>query len=57
LAGAGQPADFTGYIFVISNFTNAHCLYVATNFAGFAQGAMALVITGNRDAATESLNN
>jgi len=57
LAAAGQPKDFTGYIFVISNFTNAHCLYVATNFAGFAQGAMALVITGNRDGATESLNN
>jgi len=57
LAAAGQPADYTGYIFVITNFTNAHCLYVATNFAGFAQGAMALVITGNRDGATESLDN
>jgi len=57
LAAAGQPADYTGYIFVITNFTNAHCLYVATNFTGFAQGAMALVITGNRDGAAESLNN
>jgi len=57
LSAAGQPADYTGYIFVITNFTNAHCLYVATNFAGFAQGAMALVITGNRDGTTESLDN
>jgi hypothetical protein len=59
LAAAGAPADFQGYIFVVTNFTNAHCLYVLSNFAGFTQGALALVVPtpGGRNVAFEALNN
>jgi hypothetical protein len=48
LAAAGQPADFSGYVFVITNFTHAHCLYVVSNFTSFSQGSLALVINQNR---------
>lgn len=57
LAAAGYSGDFQGYIFAITGFTNAHGIYVLSNFAGFAQGASALVITSNRTIVPEALNN
>jgi len=55
LAAAGQPADFSGYIFVICNFTNAHSLYVVSNFTSFSQGSHALVIAIPRSTTPEAL--
>ncbi len=57
LSAAAAPADFSGYIFVVANFTNAHCLYVVSNFTTFSQGSLALIITQDRTNAPESLNN
>ncbi len=57
LADAGAPADFAGYIFVVTNFTNAHCLFVVSNFTTFSQGALGLVLTQDRTTVPESLNN
>jgi hypothetical protein len=55
LAAAGQPADFSGYVFVIANFTNAHCLYVVSNFTSFSQGSHALVVPIGRTFTPEAL--
>ncbi|GEM_PF-2252442 len=57
LAAAGYSGNFQGYIFAITGFTNAHGIYVLSNFAGFSQGASALVITTNRTTVPEALNN
>jgi hypothetical protein len=57
LAAAGQPADFSGYVFIVANFTNAHCLYVVSNFTSFSQGSLALVVPAARTATPEALNN
>jgi len=57
LAAAGYTGSFQGYIFAITGFTNAHGIYVLSNFAGFSQGASALVITSNRTVVPEALNN
>lgn len=57
LAAAGAPADFSGYVFVVANFTNAHCLYVVSNFTTFSQGSLALIITQDRTTVPESLDN
>lgn len=57
LTAAGAPADFAGYMFIVTNFTNAHCLFVVSNFSTFSQGALALVVQDDRAAAPEALNN
>jgi hypothetical protein len=57
LAAANAPADFAGYVFVVANFTNAHCLFVVSNFTTFSQGALGLIITDARTVVPESLNN
>jgi len=57
LAAAGAPADFAGYIFIVTNFTDAHALYVVSNFSTFSQGSLALVIAADRNGSTEALNN
>lgn len=61
LAAAGQPADFVGYMFVVTNFTNAHSLFVVSNFSTFSQGALGLVLNGSdrrvTSTAPEGLNN
>jgi len=44
LTAASAPADFSGYIFVITSFTNAHCQYILTDFQAFANGGQALVL-------------
>jgi len=57
LAAAGAPADFSGYIIVVANFTNAHGQYFISNFDSFTNGSLMLVITGARNGAFETLNN
>jgi len=57
LAAANQPIDFSGYVFVVCNFTNGHGLFVVSNFTTFSQGALALVVTTDRTVAPEALNN
>lgn len=59
LSAAGAPADFSGYAFISTNFTNAHAQYVISDFSGFTNGALALVIpsTANRAAGNETLGN
>jgi len=61
LKAAAQPLDFTGYIFIVTNFTNAHGQYFISNFAEFTNGALMLVVNNStpstgRDG-PESLNN
>jgi len=43
LADAGKPAAFSGYIFVVCNFTNGHGQYFISNFEAFTNGALMLV--------------
>lgn len=58
LAAANQPADFVGYIFIITNFTNAHGFWTISNFTTFSQGGSVLVVTGpDRSSGRENLNN
>jgi hypothetical protein len=60
LTAAGATGSFQGYIFAVANFTNAHSLYVLSNFANFSQGSLALVILpteGGRAGGNEALNN
>jgi hypothetical protein len=58
LAKAGV-ADFTGYIFVVCNFTNAHGEFFISDFEKFTHGALMLVVNnaGTTRAAPEALNN
>jgi hypothetical protein len=56
LQAAGLPADFAGYVIIVTNFTDAHCLFVVSNFTTFSQGNLALVMTGDRTAGAEALN-
>jgi len=56
LSAAGAAADFSGYVVIITNFTNAHALYNISNYAGFSQGTLALVINGARNIVAENLN-
>jgi len=56
-AAAGQTGDFNGYVFIITNFTNAHAFFTISNFSGFSEGGLALVITGSRALTPEALNN
>jgi len=49
LETVGKPADFTGYIIAICNFSNAHGQYFVSDFEFFTNGAQALVITDQID--------
>jgi len=55
LKAASAPADFSGYIFISTGFTNGHCQYIITDFKAFANGALALIINGARTTTPESL--
>lgn len=44
LAAAKAPADFSGYIIIICNFTNAHGQYFISDFEFFTNGALMLVL-------------
>lgn len=55
LAAAAAPANFTGYAFVVTNFTNAHSVSYVIG-PGFSQNTPVLVITQDRTS-VEALNN
>lgn len=58
LAAASQPADFSGYIFIVTNFTNAHGFWTISDFKSFSQGGAMLVLPGtDRTSVPETLNN
>jgi hypothetical protein len=44
LKAANASADFSGYIFIITNFTNGHGQYFISNFDNFSNGALMLVV-------------
>jgi len=49
LAAAGKAGDFNGYIFAVAGNTNAHGLFVISNFSTFSQGALMPVIQAPRN--------
>jgi hypothetical protein len=55
LDAAGITEEFQGYMVIITNFTNAHGLYVASNFQTFSQGSPLMVVRPNRQDVPESL--
>jgi hypothetical protein len=55
LNAAGAPALFSGHIFAVASFTNAHVQYFVTDFKAFTNGAVGLVVAGGRAATPESL--
>ena len=63
MTAAGQTGSFTGYIFITTNFTNAHGAPFVSDFRNFTSSIPMLVlpppitIVGGRSAAFESLNN
>jgi hypothetical protein len=55
LAAAQAPADFSGYIVIVTNFTNGHCQYIITDFKAFANGGQALIVDADRTSSVEAL--
>jgi hypothetical protein len=56
LKAAGAPADFHGYIIIVTDFTNAHGQYFLSNWSNFSNGSLMLVITTTRTAVPEANN-
>lgn len=56
LAAASAPADFSGYIIVVTSFTNAHIQYIITDFKAFANGGQGMVVSTSRATTPEALN-
>ncbi len=56
LAAAGAPPDFSGYIIIVTQFTNAHCVYTITDFKSFYNSGQALIISAARTTTPEALN-
>jgi len=50
LEAADLDPDFAGHVYIVTNFTDAHCLFVVSNFTTFSQGALALVLRDPRGA-------
>jgi hypothetical protein len=50
-------SDFAGYIFIITDFTNAHGEYFISDFLTFTHGALMLVVNRDSRGGPESLNN
>lgn len=48
LDAADLPADFAGHVYIVTNFTDGHCLFVVSNFTTFSQGSLALVLRDPR---------
>jgi len=48
---------FSGYVFVICQFTNGHGEFFLTDFSNFTHGALMLVVDGDRNIVVESLSN
>jgi hypothetical protein len=44
MEAAGVTEEFQGYAVIVTNFTNAHGLYVASNFSTFSQGSPLMVV-------------
>lgn len=55
LQAAGVTDEFQGYGFIVTNFTNAHGICVASNFTNFSQGTSLYVVQQNRQNVPESL--
>jgi hypothetical protein len=55
LAAASAPADFQGYIFVITGFTNAHLQYFISDFNTFSNGGQAMIVEQDRTVVPEAL--
>ena len=55
LEAAGITEEFQGYGFIVTNFTNAHGICVASNFTNFSQGTSLYVVQQNRQLVPESL--
>jgi hypothetical protein len=47
LAAAGAPKAFTGYIIIVTDFTNAHGQYFISDFEAFTNGALMLVLNND----------
>lgn len=56
LSAASAPADFSGYIIVVTSFTNAHIQYIITDFKFFANGGQGMVVAGDRGTTPEGLD-
>lgn len=56
LAAAGQPATFNGYAIAVTQFTNAHGIFVLSNFTTFGQSALMQVLS-DRLSVPERLGN
>jgi hypothetical protein len=52
----GGPTDFTGYIIIVTQFSNAHCVYTITDFKSFSNSWQAMIISAARTAAPEALD-
>jgi hypothetical protein len=60
LAAAGFTGNFQGYVIALCNFTNGHGESFVSDFVGFSQGALMLVVPQSalgRAGAGENLNN
>jgi hypothetical protein len=60
LDAASASEDFSGYIFIVTQFTNAHGEYFVfddSNITNFTHGALMLVIDYDRDIEVEYLDN
>jgi hypothetical protein len=55
LQAAGVTEEFQGYGFIVTNFTNAHGICVASNFSTFSQGTSLMVVGKDRQDVPESL--
>jgi hypothetical protein len=55
LQAAGVTDEFQGYGFIVTNFTNAHGICVASNFTNFSQGTSLYVVRTDRQDVPESL--
>lgn len=53
---AAVPTSFSGYIFIQTNFTNAHGIYTVSNFSTFSQGGQ-LLVTNRNGSGPEEWNN
>jgi len=51
------PSDFTGYVIVVTNFTNAHGLATVSNFLTYTQASPVLVLNPGPRTGEQGLNN
>jgi hypothetical protein len=56
LAWAGAPAEFQGYVFIVTGFTNGHAQYTISDFSDYTSASQAMIIVGARNATPEANN-